>query len=295
MDCLRSVEPEATGAFSPVKRSQATNTSELMNAPSYVADPAGSSPLPPLSPGGSSVNPKEHVEPGTNTSVVLGFFALGLGILIGGVFTYGILWLALILAPIVHYFNRKKAIAALKGSAVEVGEAQLPEIHQCAVTIAERLGMASAPKVYILEANTINAAAVKLAGKKVVVLQDDMVDACLRSGDARTLTFIIGHEMAHHALGHTGIFRSGLSKAFKKLSRLDEFSCDAVANALVADPKISARAITLLTVGPQLMSFVNFNSLTQQAREVNLDLHSKKAERHLTHPLLLRRLSRFVS
>ncbi len=249
-----------------------------MNAPSYVADPAGNNPLPSLKPDGPSVNPKEHVEPGTSTSVVLGFFLFGLGILIGGAVTYGILWAVLIIAPIAHYFNRKKAIAALKGSAVEVSEAQLPEIHQCAVTIAGRLGMSSAPKIYVLEANTINAAAVKLAGKKVVVLQDDMVDACLRSGDARTLTFIIGHEMAHHALGHTGIFRSGLSKAFKKLSRLDEFSCDAVANAVVADQKISARAITLLTVGPQLMSFVNSDSLMRQAQEVNLDKYSKKAE-----------------
>jgi Zn-dependent protease with chaperone function len=266
-----------------------------MYAPSLVADPAGNNPLPPLNASGASINPKEHIEPGTSSSVVLGFFVFGLGILIGGVITYGILWLVLIIAPLAHYFNRKRAIAALKGSAVEVSETQFPEIHHCAVTIAERLGMSSPPKAYVLQGNTINAAAIKLAGKKVIVLQDDMVDACLRSGDARTLMFIIGHEMAHHALGHTGIFRSNLSKSFKKLSRLDEFSCDAVANALVADPKISARAMALLTVGPQLMSYVNFDSLMLQAQEVISDKYSKKAERHLTHPLLLRRLSRFVS
>ncbi|MDD5139972.1 MAG: M48 family metallopeptidase [Verrucomicrobiales bacterium] len=266
-----------------------------MNGSSFVADLAGNKQLPLLNPGGSPVNPKECVESGTGSALMLGFFVFGLGILIGGLFTYGILWLALIFAPIAYYFNRKKAIAALKGSAVEVGEMQFPELHQCAVTIAGRLGITSPPKVYVLESNTINAAAVKLAGKKVIVLHDDIVDACLRSGDARTLTFILGHEMAHHALGHTGIFRSSLSKAFKKLSRLDEFSCDAVANALVADTRVSTRAIALLAVGPQLMSYLNFDSLMQQAQEVNLDKHSKKAERHLTHPLLLRRLSRFVS
>jgi len=266
-----------------------------MNGSTTVADPAGSKPLPPLSPGGSSVNPKEHIEPGTGSAVVLGFFAFGIGILIGGVLSYGILWVALIIAPIAYYFNRKKAVAAMKGSSVEVGESQFSELHQCALTLSERLGMSSCPKVYILEANTINAAAVKLAGKKAIVLHDDIVDACLRSGDARTLTFIIGHEMAHHALGHTGIFRSGLSKAFKKLSRLDEFSCDAVASSLVADTRVSARAIALLTVGPQLMSYLNFDSLMQQAQEVELDKNSKKSERKLTHPLLLRRLSRFIS
>lgn len=260
-----------------------------------VTDPAGNNPLPPLNPSGPAVNPKEHVESGTGLSVALASIAFGLSILIGGLLTYGVLWLALIIAPIVTYFNRKKAVATLKGSSVEVGEAQFPEIHNCAVTIAERLGMSCIPQIYILEANTINAAAAKLAGKKVIVLQDDLVDACLRSGDARTLTFIIGHEMAHHAFGHTGIIRSGLTKAFKNLSRLDEFSCDAVANALVANPKVSARAITLLAVGPQLISYLNHDSLMQQAKEVALDKHSKKAERPLTHPLLLRRLSRFAS
>src|SRR5258708_26744966 len=97
---------------------------------SLVADPAGNNPLPLLNPNGPPVNPKEYIEPGTTPAVVLGFFALGLGILIGGVFTYGILWLAMILAPIGYYLHRKKAIAALKGSAVEVGEVQFPEIYQ---------------------------------------------------------------------------------------------------------------------------------------------------------------------
>lgn len=265
-----------------------------MNTLSLVADPAGNQPLPPLNAQGPAINPKDHVEPGTGSAVALGFIALGFGILIGGVISYGILWVVMLLAPIAYLFNRRKAIATLRGSSVEIGEAQFPELHRCATTIAERLGMSSPPKVYLVEGNNINAAAMKLAGKKVVVLQDDIVDACMRSGDMQTLTFILGHEMAHHALGHTGIFRSNLSRAFKKLSRLDEFSCDAVAHTLVGNANISVRAITLLAVGPQLMSYVNFDSLMQQAKAVNEDKYSAKAERTLTHPLLLRRLSRFI-
>jgi Zn-dependent protease with chaperone function len=266
-----------------------------MNAISLVADPAGNQPLPSLNPGGPPVNPKEHVEPGTGMAVVLGFLAAAFGILIGGLVSYGILWVVMIFAPLIEFFNRKRAMAALKGSAVQVGPDQFPELHQCAATLAERLGMKAPPAVYIVEGNVINAAAMRLAGQQVVVLQDDIVDACLRSGDARTLTFILGHEMAHHALGHTGMFRANLSRVFKKLSRLNEFSCDAVAGALVADQKVSARAITVLTVGPQLLSFLNHDSLVSQAQQVNVDKHAKKAEKRLTHPLLLRRLSRFVS
>lgn len=113
--------------------------------------------------------------------------------------------------------------------------------------------MKALPAIYVAEGNTINAAAMRIGGRKVIILIDDVVDACLRSGDPQTLAFILGHEMAHHALGHTNLIRASLAKYFKKLSRLDEFSCDAVANQLVGNAQISAKALVTLLSGPQLM------------------------------------------
>ncbi len=266
-----------------------------MNPPPLVPNLADKKQFPSLNASGAPVDPKVHIERGTGSAVVLAYLAAGVGVLFGIALTYGILLLALIIAPIADYFNRKKAMALLKGSAVEVNATQFPEIHQCAVEIAQRLGMKNSPAVYLIEGNVINAAAARVAGRQVIVLLDDLVDACLRSGDNQTLTFILGHEMAHHALGHTGMIRSGLTRAFKKLSRLDEFSCDAVAHALVGDMNVATRAIAVLATGPQLYPYLNFNSLLQQAREVAADRHSKKAERRLTHPLLLHRLSRFAA
>lgn len=225
---------------------------------------------------------------------VLAFMAACFGVLLLGLITYGVLWLVLLFSPLIDYFNRKRAMAQLKGSAIEVGPEQFPEIHECAQVFAQRLGMKSTPAIYLVEGNVINAAALKVAGRQVIVLLDDIVDACLRSGDTRTLAFIIGHEMAHHALGHTGMIRSWMSRAMKKLSRLDEFSCDAVAHALVGDQQAAAKALVLLLSGPQLLPYVNFPRLCQQAREVQQDKHSEKSERNLTHPLLLRRMSRFL-
>jgi hypothetical protein len=46
----------------------------------------------------------------------------------------------------------------------------------------------------------------------------------------------------------------------------------------------------LLTVGPQLLAYVNRTVLMQQAMEVGQDSRSKKSEAGLTHPLTLRRL-----
>jgi Zn-dependent protease with chaperone function len=156
------------------------------------------------------------------------------------------------------------------------------------------MGLKAAPAIYIFEGNTINAIAARVAGRKVIILQDDLVDACLRSGDARTMGFVLGHEMAHHALGHTGLIRASLRLSLKKLSRLDEFSCDSVANALVHDSRVSATAIALLVTGPQLMPYLNLDALMKQAQEVSMEKAAKKAERKLTHPLLLRRLARFI-
>ena len=46
----------------------------------------------------------------------------------------------------------------------------------------------------------------------------------------------------------------------------------------------------MLTVGPQLLKYVNREVLLRQAAEVTKDKATRRAERPLTHPLLLRRL-----
>ena len=242
---------------------------------------------------GTSVDTRSCIEPGTSAHVAWGYVAMVIGLLIGGVFSYGLLWLVLLLTPLIDLFNRKKQIALLRGSGLEVGPHQFPEIYQCAVTQARRLGMDAPPAIYIVEGNMINAAAAKIGGRKVIVLIDDIVDACLRSGEPRALAFILGHEMAHHALGHSGLIRATLGKYNKKLSRLDEFSCDSVAHQLVGNPDIAAVALTTLLTGPQLLKFVNLHQLFTQASEVAKDKNSVKAERQLSHPLMLRRIQRF--
>lgn len=249
--------------------------------------------MPTIDGNGNAVNWKTAVEPGTGPQVGVSYVIAAISVLIGGAVSYGILWVVLLFAPVVDWFNRKKQMALLRGSAIEVGPQQFPEIHQCATAQAQRLGMEAPPTIFIVEGNLINAAAMRIGGRKVIMLIDDVVDACLRSGDPQTLAFILGHEMAHHAMGHTGLLRMALAKYNKKLARLDEFSCDAVANELVENPKVSAKALTILLTGPQLLKFVNLNQLLVQAEEVANDKNSVKAERQLTHPLILRRIQRF--
>jgi len=242
---------------------------------------------------GPGVDAKAFVEPKTGLAVALGWIALGFFILICIVIFY--IGIIVLIGLVVDYFRRKKALAHLKGSSIEINEVQFPEIYTCAQAVSQRLGLNETPAIYLVEGNTINAAAMRLAGRRVVVLLDDMVYACLSSGEPRTLSFIMGHELAHHALGHTGYFRSQLARMMKWLSRLDEFSCDAVANQIVGDPSVSAKALTVMLSGPQMLPYVNTAQLVEQARQVEADKITKKAEKHLTHPLLLRRLHRFAN
>jgi Zn-dependent protease with chaperone function len=78
------------------------------------------------------------------------------------------------------------------------------------------------------------------------------------------------------------------------LSRLDEFTCDRVATAVVNDSDAVRDALTLLLVGPQLFSRVNQRALKEQADEfMKISKNERKsAESRSSHPLLLHRYAK---
>ena len=240
------------------------------------------------------VDPKQYVEKGTAFHTLIGWLLLLLSGLFLLVVTWGMALIAWLILLLVQYFMTKRSAAALRGSALQVDQEQMPWLYQSTQEMAERLNMDHCPDIFISEANVQNAAAFKHGRRKKILLTDDIVYGMQSRGNEKALQFIVAHELAHHALGHTGYFRSTISAIYKKLSRLDEFSCDAVAHALVDDLEASKDALTVLLVGPQLFDRVNKEALERQARSVGGDSQSKKAERSLTHPLLLRRYQAIV-
>lgn len=252
-------------------------------------------PFPEISIPGTQVNPKACIEPGTGTVLVGAFLLAAIGALIGILFSYGVLLIVLLFYPLFSWYFHKKATALLHGSGVRVSAAQFPQIHRCVETFKERLGLAQEVDVYIVEANVLNAAAVRYGKKNVILLTDDLIHGCLASGKPQALAFVLGHELAHIALDHNGVFRSWMARHMKKLGRLDEYSADSVALALVSNKDIAFDGLLLLTVGYALLPFVNTASLITQAQEVVLNKYSKKAERNLSHPLLLHRISRVLA
>jgi Zn-dependent protease with chaperone function len=236
------------------------------------------------------VDASRHVASGTGLYTTIGYLVVVAGALVAAISSMGVALVLMAIGAIVGWFQARKVRALIRGSGVQVSAAQLPELHAVVESFSRRLGLDAPPEVYIVEASVQNGFAVKLGKKNLILLTDDMVWGALQSRDPQALGFIVGHELAHVALNHTGSIRSILRTMFKPLARADEFSSDNVASQLVGDPQIAIHGLTLLTVGPQLMGYINDEALLQQVREVCADGLSKKAERNLSHPLLLRRI-----
>jgi Zn-dependent protease with chaperone function len=250
--------------------------------------------FPEISVSGPKVDAKMHVERGTGLALFGAFFIAIIGTLIGILASFGILLIVLLIYPIFAWYFHKKATALIHGSGVRVSETQFPEIHRCVKDFAVRLDLNKHVDIYIVEANVTNAAAVKYGKKNVIILTDDLIHGCLASGHPDALAFVIGHELAHIALNHNGMFRSWMAQHLNKLQRLDEYSADSVASALVGERATAFRGLLLLTVGYALLPYVHPESIIRQAQEVAQNKYSKKAERTLTHPLLLNRLYRVL-
>lgn len=242
------------------------------------------------------INAKDYVAKGTGFHLGVGWFVLLVIapiLLVGAVIaSWGIVLVVWLLWAAFSVTRAARARAQLKGAAVRVGAEQFPEIYQVAQTMAKRLNLKECPEIYIVEDNTQNASAVKHGSKQSILLIDDIVFGALATGNVGVLHFIIGHELAHHALGHTNYLRRLISTKNLALSRLDEYSCDAIGHALVGDSSSARDAMALLLIGPQLFNQVNRQALDQQAQEVMADRHTKKVEKLMSHPLLLSRYGR---
>lgn len=260
--------------------------------PSARSGPPATPPV--LSFGAEPVDPRTHRYPGTGWQTTVAFLIIGVAAIGLTVATTGIFLIAILFTPLIDKLFEKRRRALVKGSGVRVGPDQLPFLHQCVQDFSQRLGLKETPEVYIVEDSVQNGVTFKIGRKNLVLLTDDIVWGALQSQEPRSLGFIVGHELAHVSLGHTRLIRGMARQLFRPLSRSDEMTADAVARALVRDARIAVAGLTTLTVGPQLLPYLNEQALLRQAREVEKDKATKKAERKLSHPLLLRRIANMI-
>lgn len=191
---------------------------------------------------------------------------------------------------------RQLTCAASRGGSVLATPGQFPEIDAMKQQAAARLGFRRQrePEIYVTAGNgVLNAFAASSFGHDFVVVHSDLFANTLEQ-NRRALRFIVGHELGHIRLGHTGLWYQ-LSIAFSGLvpllgpylSRLRELSCDR--HGAWFEPE-GADGLVLLTAGRYVYRQVRLPDLLDQARR-NVGFWDTVAQLQLSHPFSVRRIA----
>lgn len=187
--------------------------------------------------------------------------------LVGG--TLGIVLLYVPFVFLAYCFAQSGFIAYVRGTAVELGSDQMPELHRQFLDCCDRLGVAKPPRVFVLNAGGLmNALATRFLRQHYVILFSDIVDGLVDHPAA--LDFYIGHEIGHIKRGHLawgwfvgpGMIMPIIGAAY---SRAREYTCDLHGLACCDDPKDAAVAIGLLAAGDQGWKTLNINRYAKQS------------------------------
>lgn len=184
----------------------------------------------------------------------------------------------LIPIALVLWITGKFFQASVFGNGVNVNEHQYPEINQIVKESAQRLDLKVLPKTFIINAQGMtNALTVKYLTGRYVVLFSDLIDLLWEDDQQKNqIRFVIAHELAHHAAGHTNFWSNLLMKPAMFIpflgaaySRARELTCDRIAAALVQDQKACTNALISIVSGSrELITLTNKTAFINQEHQV---------------------------
>jgi Zn-dependent protease with chaperone function len=149
--------------------------------------------------------------------------------------------------------------ARLKTRAVRVTPRQFGDLYAMAEQYARVLGLKKMPEIYLVqEDGVMNAFASNIIRKRFIGINADLLEVAYREfRDLPSIGFVLAHEMAHIRLRHVAIWvRYSVMLAQlipvigPALSRVREYSCDRVAQAVSGSDGIDA--MMALTMGKHL-------------------------------------------
>lgn len=166
--------------------------------------------------------------------------------------TLGIALLWILIAFLVYLFAHSAFIAHLKGNGVRVSTTQFPDLHRSLHECCRRLGIESAPEMYLLRTDFFNALATRFLGRNLIVLFSDVVDALQESPGA--VDFYIGHELGHihrkHLKWSAYLFPASLLPVLgSALRRAQEYTCDRYGAACCRTEEDVKAALAAISAG----------------------------------------------
>ncbi len=184
-------------------------------------------------------------------------------------------WIFLIPLAIVSWLAEQFFMAQVLGNSVKVSKSQYPEINEIVESHCRTLRLTSRPDVYVLNGNgLVNALAIRFLRKKHVILFGDLVDLMLASGSTSELSSVIGHELGHHAAGHTSIWRQLLLWPSRFVPffgyaylRACELTADRIGMYLAGNKDAAIRGLIALACGSRaLMPNTSIDAFKNQER-----------------------------
>jgi len=191
--------------------------------------------------------------------------------------TLGIFYIIALIMAIPLWISQQIFKAQVFGHAVKVTEKQFPKIFEIIKKQKSELRINKDIEVFIYNGQgIINAFAIRLFTGRYVILMSNLVDLMLKREAYPELEFIIGHELAHHALMHTSLTRNLFLFPTKFIpflnlaySRGCEYSADRVGIELTKHSKKSIRGLISITLGSEaLADSMNIEEFVIQEKSV---------------------------
>lgn len=206
-----------------------------------------------------------------------------LWLIIAGVVLASMGTLLLFLVPglILSWLLAEYSVRSIQALGATVSPTQFPEVHKAAEDVARRFGITEMPRIIVIGSGEVNAFAIKIARKKVVVILSDLLAGTI--DNPAQLRFLLAHEMCHHALDHGS---RGLFEVYKpaKYRQARELTCDNAGLVASASLHDALATLRMLCVGRHLHGRVNDEALISESRQIYSGLSGWLVRQYLSHP-----------
>jgi Zn-dependent protease with chaperone function len=168
----------------------------------------------------------------------------------------------LVVVGITLWITQQRYKANMMGHSVRVSQDQYPEIFEIVDLHCRALGLAAPPAVFVVSSDgEVNAFARRVLKDKYVLLLSELIDVMLAHGSTKELSSIIGHELGHHAAGHTAWWKETLVMPAMCIPflggaylRACELTADRIGLHLCGDKDAACRGLTALACGSKVLS-----------------------------------------
>lgn len=185
------------------------------------------------------------------------------------------------------------------GQGIRVTQSQIPDLHDSATIVAERLQI-PVPEIFVIHNDEINAYAVGFKDSYTVVIHSKVLEEL----DDDEVKFILGHEFTHIKFRHTFwsalIGETGvripvlswiLSFFFLKWSRDAEYTCDRGGLLACQKKEAAISALKILMAGSKVGRTITIEGIRQQSEEFRSGKVFKNTESLSTHPFTANRIT----